>query len=130
MSYQSTTPGTGDLNASETYTLISSDKVDGTTVYNLQQEKLGKIHNLMIDKISGEVAFAVLSFGGFLGIGDSYYPIPWRMLKYSVSLEGYIVDIDRRVLEGAPNYTSENSVDWLSPAYGRSVDDYYSNSLT
>ena len=116
-----------ELKAKETYTLISSDKVDGTAVYNLEQEKLGKIRNLMIDKISGEVAFAVLSFGGVLGMGDNFYPIPWKMLQYDVSLGGYIVDIDRQVLEGAPKYATDNAVDWVSPAYGRSIDDYYSN---
>ena len=67
--------------------------------------------------------------GGVLGIGDNFYPIPWKMLQYDVSLGGYIVDIDRQVLEGAPKYTTDNAVDWVSPAYGRSIDDYYSNRL-
>ena len=56
----------------ETSTLISSDKVEGTAVYNRAGEKLGSIHTLMIDKTSGKVAYAVMSFGGFLGIGDRY----------------------------------------------------------
>jgi PRC-barrel domain len=64
----------------ETNTLISSDKVEGTSVYNRQGEKLGSIHTLMINKISGKVAYAVMSFGGFLGIGDRYHPLPWSVL--------------------------------------------------
>ena len=66
----------------ETSTLISSDKVEGTAVYNREGEKLGSIHTLMIDKVSGKVAYAVMSFGGFLGIGDRYHPLPWSMLDY------------------------------------------------
>jgi sporulation protein YlmC with PRC-barrel domain len=62
----------------ETGGLISSDKVEGTAVYNRQGEKLGSIHSVMIDKSSGKVAYAVMSFGGFLGIGDRYHPLPWN----------------------------------------------------
>jgi sporulation protein YlmC with PRC-barrel domain len=67
----------------ETSTLISSDKVEGTAVYNREGEKVGSIHTLMIDKASGKVAYAVMSFGGFLGIGDRYHPLPWSVLDYS-----------------------------------------------
>lgn len=113
----------GDLNRNETYSLIASDKVEGTDVYNMDREKLGKIHNFMVDKASGQVEYAVMSFGGFLGLGDSYYPIPWRKLEYDTELGGYVVDLDKRVLEGAPAYTTDS--DWLDPAYGRRIDDYY-----
>ena len=64
----------------ETDRLISSDKVDGTTVYNRNGDNLGTIDHLMIDKISGQVEFAVMSTGGFLGIGESYSPVPWDSL--------------------------------------------------
>ena len=66
----------------ETSSLISSDKVEGTAVYNRPGDKLGSIHSVMIDKISGKVAYAVMSFGGFLGIGDRYHPLPWHVLTY------------------------------------------------
>jgi hypothetical protein len=72
----------------ETSTLISSDKVEGTAVYNREGEKLGSIHTLMIDKMSGKVAYAVMSFGGFLGIGDRYHPLPWNVLDYETSQGG------------------------------------------
>ncbi len=55
----------------------------------------------MIDKASGRIAYAVLSFGGFLGIGDRYYPLPWEKLNYNTEMGGYVVDIDRETLEGA-----------------------------
>jgi hypothetical protein len=74
----------------ETNRLISSDIVVGTSVYNLKGEHLGSIYGMMVDKISGQVACAVMSFGGFLGIGESYHPLPWRMLKYDVRQNGYV----------------------------------------
>ncbi len=113
----------GDVNRDETRSLIASDKVEGTAVYNMDREHLGKIHNFMVDKISGQVEYAVMSFGGFLGLGDSYRPIPWRKLEYDTELGGYVVDLDRRLLEGAPSYTTDP--DWLNPAYGRRIDEYY-----
>jgi len=96
------------LEADETHRLISSEKVDGTSVYDRRGESLGSVHHLMIDKYTGQVAYAVMSFGGFLGIGESYHPLPWKMLTYDIRLGGYVVDIDRRRLEGAPSYTSRN----------------------
>ena len=68
--------------AQETAGLIGSDKVEGTPIYDAKGEKMGAIERVMINKRSGQVAYAVLSFGGFLGIGSDYYPIPWDSLKY------------------------------------------------
>ena len=68
-----------DTLTEETDRLIASDKVEGTAVYNRQGERLGSIHNFMVDKRLGHVECAILSFGGFLGIGDSYYPLPGRL---------------------------------------------------
>jgi hypothetical protein len=78
----------------------------------------------MIDKFGGQVAYAVLSFGGFLGIGSQYYPLPWRKLSYEPSLGGYIIDLTRAQLERAPHYAAD-AEPWTDPAYGRSVYDYY-----
>ena len=66
----------------ETSSLIASDKVEGTSVYNAKGEKLGSIYNFMVDKRSGEVEYAVLQFGGVLGLGSDYYPLPWDVLDY------------------------------------------------
>ena len=78
----------------------------------------------MVDKISGQVAYAVMSFGGFLGIGDSYHPLPWKSLTYDTSQGGYVVDLDKSRLEGAPSYRSGEDP-WSNRDYGRSVNDYY-----
>jgi sporulation protein YlmC with PRC-barrel domain len=113
------------LPADETGTLISADKVEGTKVMNTAGEKLGSIEDVMIDKRSGKVAYAVMSFGGFLGIGDRHHPLPWSMLKYDTNLDGYVVNLDKRVLEGAPAYWTGERVDLADEAYGRKVHDYY-----
>ena len=76
------------IESSETGTLIGSDKVEGTAVYGADSQKIGTIERVMIDKISGRVSYAVLSFGGFLGIGDSYHPLPWESLDYDTSMGG------------------------------------------
>ena len=112
------------LEADETNRLISSEKVDGTAVYDRRGERLGSVHHLMIDKYTGQVAYAVMSFGGFLGIGESYHPLPWKMLTYDTRLGGYVVDLDRRRLEGAPSYTSREIPDWDHSYTGR-IDQYW-----
>ena len=120
-----TTGGTGgSVNADETDRLIASDKVEGTAVYNRAGERLGSVHNLMIDKYSGQVSYAVMSFGGFLGIGERHHPLPWRALTYDTNLGGYVVDLDRERLEGAPSY-GRDEAPWGDPAYGQGVSDYY-----
>ena len=107
-----------------THDVISSDKVEGTTVYNLAGDKLGSIDDLMIDKLSGQVRYAVLEFGGFLGMNTDRYPLPWGMLKYDTSMDGYVVPIDKAKLSEAPRYT-DNDVPAYTPEYGRRVNGYY-----
>ncbi|MDR3535686.1 MAG: PRC-barrel domain-containing protein [Acetobacteraceae bacterium] len=105
--------------------LIGADQVQGTSVYSGRGEKLGSVEDVMLDKVSGRVAYAVLSFGGFLGIGDRYYPLPWEKLRYDTDLSGYVVDIDRTLLEGAPSYADDEVVHWDDRAWGERVAGYY-----
>lgn len=107
-----------------TSNVISSERVEGTSVYNQAGDKLGSIDDLMIDKLSGQVRYAVLEFGGFLGIGTDRYPLPWNMLKYDTSMDGYVVPLDKNTLEGAPRYTAEEVPDYTAD-YNRRVNDYY-----
>jgi hypothetical protein len=111
--------------ARETGTLIGSDKVEGTAVYGADDQKIGSIERVMIDKLSGKVSYAVLSFGGFLGVGDDHYPLPWQSLKYDTNLGGYRTGITENQLKGAPKYSNDNSWNWNDPARARSVNDYY-----
>jgi PRC-barrel domain len=83
--YATATTTGGGTAIEETDRLIASDKVEGTAVYNRQGERLGTVHNFMVDKSTGRVAYAVMSFGGFLGMGESYHPLPWRVLTYDTS---------------------------------------------
>src|SRR5688572_10248465 len=122
-----TSTGTGNVATNETDRLIASDKVEGTAVYNRQGERLGSVYNFMVDKRSGQVAYAVMSFGGFLGIGDSYHPLPWKSLTYDTSLGGYVVDLDKQRLQEAPSYTSRESPTW-NRDYGDRIDRYYGAS--
>jgi len=110
----------------ETFSLIGSGKVEGTNAYDAKGEKVGYIERVMIDKISGKVSYAVLSFGGLLGIGDDHYPLPWQTLKYDTNLGGYVVTgISQDQLRGAPKYADEGSWNWSDPATTRSVNAYY-----
>jgi len=112
------------LDTDETHRLISSEKVDGTAVYNPGGDRLGTVHHLMIDKYTGRVDYAVMSFGGFLGIGESYHPLPWRMMTYDPRLEGYVVNIDRARMERAPRYMGSSAPEW-DRDYRSRIDEYW-----
>ena len=119
-----------NLATRETSRLIASNEVEGTAVYNQQGEKLGSIHNFMVDKKSGRVEYAVLSFGGGpFGLGSDYYPLPWDVLTYDTDEGGYVVNVDKSVLEKAPRYSAEDA-----PAfdrdYGREVNGYFNVDYT
>jgi sporulation protein YlmC with PRC-barrel domain len=104
--------------------LIAADKVEGTNVYNLQGDKLGTVEDIMIDKTSGRAVYAVMSFGGFLGIGEKNHPLPWSTLRYDERKGGYVVNLDKKMLEAAPTYDRTGDFVW-TPDYGRQVDKYY-----
>jgi hypothetical protein len=116
---------TDDVTADETNTLISADKVQGTAVYDATGDRLGSIDSVMINKRSGKVAYAVMSFGGFLGIGERYHPLPWDALTYDTDKGGYNIQQSPDQLRDAPNY-SRDELDRLD--YGRSggeIRSYY-----
>ncbi len=104
--------------------LVASDKVQGTNVYNAAGETLGSIHDVMIDKPSGKVAYAIMSFGGFLGIGNQYHPLPWSVLHYDTEKGGYVVNLDKRQLEGAPAYDADQEPAWGDRTYEGTIHDF------
>ncbi|NMN06551.1 MULTISPECIES: PRC-barrel domain-containing protein [unclassified Novosphingobium] len=108
----------------ETGSLIASNKVEGTAVYGADGERLGSVYNFMVNKRTGQVEYAVLQFGGVLGFGSDYYPLPWNTLNYDTSQGGYVVNLDRDTLENGPHYgaTAEPLHD---PEYGRQVHSHY-----
>ncbi|MEO5375004.1 MAG: PRC-barrel domain-containing protein [Alphaproteobacteria bacterium] len=104
--------------------LIAADKVSGTDVYDLKGDKLGSIEDIMIDKFTGHAIYVVMSFGGFLGVAEKHHPLPWSALKYDAQKGGYVVNLDKKQLEGAPSYDDESGFEW-TPDNGRKVDSYY-----
>jgi PRC-barrel domain len=104
--------------------LISSRRVEGTPVYNRSDQRLGAIHSVMIDKKSGTVPYAVLSFGGFFGLGENVHPVPWQALTYDVDLDAYVIDITREQLENAPSLRLDEA-DRPQPRDYEEVAGYY-----
>jgi hypothetical protein len=108
----------------DTHALIPADKVQGTAVFNLEGERLGHVEDVMLHKISGKVAYAVMAFGGFLGLGEKLHPLPWGILKYDTGKGGYVVPLSRSQLEGAPSLQpgeiGEDDADW-----GQRIHTYY-----
>jgi hypothetical protein len=121
--------GLGSAEIEETTDLIGSNKVDGTAVYDRDGTKLGTVYNFMVGKRSGKVAYAVLSFGGMLGIGGSYYPLPWNTLTYDTSKGGYVLGIDKDRIGSAPSYRAGEDP-FSNTGYGRQVTDYWSSGAT
>src|SRR3984885_3314674 len=109
--------------------LIASDKVEGTAVYGPDESKIGSIERVMIDKISGRVSYVVLGFGGFLGLGNDHYPLPWQSLKYDTRLGGYVTGGTANQLEGAPKYRENDDWNWGDATRTRALDDYYGVSI-
>lgn len=105
-------------------TLIPAEKVTDTAVYNHAGEKLGHVDDIMIDKISGRAIYAVMSFGGFLGMGEKQHPLPWSTLRYDTEKGGYVVNLDKKYLEEAPTLDNGNTGAW-TPDFGRRIDKYY-----
>jgi hypothetical protein len=87
--------------------VITSDRVNGTTVFGPDGQQVGTIDHLVIDKVSGKITYAVMSFGGFLGMGQDYHPIPWAALKYDTTLGGYVTGITQDQLQAAPARTDD-----------------------
>jgi hypothetical protein len=113
-----------DARIKETHDLIASDKVEGTKVYGADDKHIGSIERVIIEKRSGRVAYAVLGFGGFLGIGEDHYPLPWAKLTYDEKLGGYRTDVTRDQVERAPKYHGTEEYNW-NQENGRRVYDYY-----
>lgn len=88
--------------------LITASRVDGTPVFNDKGERIGHVYDLSIDKQTGQVRYALMSFGGFLGLGARIHPMPWSVLNYDTALEGYVVPMSREALQKAPSYPADS----------------------
>jgi hypothetical protein len=119
------TSGNGKIPIDETRDLIASNKVEGTAVYDRAGERLGSVYNFMVRKRSGQVAYAVLRFGGWLGMGERYHPLPWGTLTYDTDRGGYVVSLPKEQLRNAPSHALTQDVS-SDPDYWRDVRDYWS----
>lgn len=101
------------------HSFISSEDVEGTKVYDKAGKKIGEVDHLMIDKVSGRVVYVVLSFGGFLSLGHSHYPVPWEKLSYSTNLGGFQTSVTEQQLRDAPAFSDDSweSRDWEKQIY-------------
>ena len=104
---------------------ILATTVKGTDVYNPEGQHLGHIDDIVLKKSDGRAAYAIMSFGGFLGLGEQYHPLPWQSLTYDTGREGYVVNVSREQLEGAPSYRPGEEPDWNDRAYGERIYTHY-----
>ncbi|MET0241589.1 MAG: PRC-barrel domain-containing protein [Sphingobium sp.] len=112
---------------SETTSLLAIARPDTIDVRSRDGDKLGHVHYFLVDKFSGQTSYAVLSIGGFLGLGKSFYPVPFSLLAYDAPNDYYIVTADRRLLEGGPSWA--NNAPEFNPAYADRVSSYYSEVI-
>jgi hypothetical protein len=114
----------GPLNKTAPRPVIESDRVEGTAVYDRDNNQIGTIKRLIIEKVSGRVLYVDVTFGGFFGMGVNHHTIPWDMLTYDTDLEGYHTEITEEQLRGAPAFAEERK-DWLDRRREREMQDYW-----
>lgn len=112
------------LPVNETSRLIASNKVEGTAVYGSDGHRLGTIYNFMVNKFSGKVEYAVMAYGGMLGMGQRYYPLPWQILSYDTREGGYHIEMTERDLRDAPSFDRETEPKFDNN-YGDRVNSWY-----
>lgn len=105
--------------------LMGAGTLIGDDVYNHQDEDLGNIKEIMLDMNTGRIAYAVLSFGGFLGIADKLFAVPWSALKLDIANKRFILDADKERLESAPGFDKGDWPDMADPTWQNSIDSYY-----
>ncbi|HEX6978221.1 MAG TPA: PRC-barrel domain-containing protein [Alphaproteobacteria bacterium] len=105
--------------------VIAAKKVQGTPVTNPQGENLGEIEDVVIDKLDGTVRYAVLSFGGFLGMGDKLFALPWEVLNYNEAQGAYVIDVDKDTLQNAPGFEENDWPDMADPTWSERLRRHY-----
>lgn len=105
--------------------IVSTKEVIGVSVKNNEKESLGKVEELVIDKVSGEIRYWVLSFGGFLGMGDKFFAIPWNAIHYDTKEDAFILGVSKEKLKKAPGFNKDNPPNYADQNWGQSIFDYY-----
>ena len=122
---QTATGNTSSRTESGHTSAIRANKVIGTGVLNLAGEKIGKVEDIVLDKLSSNILFAVVGFGGFLGMAEKYHPIPWSSLDYDEARQAYVVNFTREQLQTAPSDSLEALTRTDSGSYRERAYDHY-----
>jgi sporulation protein YlmC with PRC-barrel domain len=109
--------------------VLSASTITGDKVRNRAGEDLGTIEEIMLDVTSGEVAYAVISFGGFLGLGDKLFAVPWSSLESNAEAHEFLLDVDKHTLENAPGFDKDNWPDFADSTFGSQVHEHYSQPV-
>ncbi len=115
----------GSSNHDSRHSLISANRVEGTTVYAADGDRLGHVEEVMLDKATGKVAYALMSFGGLMGVGERYHPLPWSMLTYDVDKNGYVLPVTKAQFQGSHSLEAKDGVH-NDAGWRENVHDYYS----
>lgn len=105
--------------------IISAKKVQGSEVVSPAGDALGHVEDLMIDKVTGRIVYAVLTYGGLLGLGEKHFALPWEALDYSVDRAAYVLDVDPDLLERAPGFRRDQAPDMSDRRWGEQIHQYY-----
>jgi sporulation protein YlmC with PRC-barrel domain len=105
--------------------LMGADTLIGEDVYNQKDEDLGDIKEIMLDMNNGKIAYAVLSFGGFMGMGDKLFAVPWSALKLDTENKRFILNVDKQRLDSAPGFDKDNWPDMADPSWQNTINSYY-----
>lgn len=109
--------------------LMGADTLVGNAVYNQKAENLGDIKEIMLDMRSGRIGYAVLSFGGFLGLGEKLFAVPWNALKLDTENKRFVLDVEKDRLDGAPGFDKNHWPDMADPVWAKGIHDYYGTKL-
>ncbi|KTD16198.1 PRC-barrel domain-containing protein [Legionella jordanis] len=110
--------------------IVNADQVIGVEVKNQQGENLGKIEALMLDKFEGKVSYVVLSFGGFMGMGDKLFAMPWSIFKYDENKGCFVISVDKETLRNSPGFDKNHWPDMSNPTWGANINKYYGIAQT
>jgi sporulation protein YlmC with PRC-barrel domain len=105
--------------------IVPAKTVIGSNVVNASYEDLGKIEDLVLDASAGRIAYAVLSFGGFLGMGDKYFAIPWNAFSFNLPMSRVVLNVEKKLLEKAPGFDKDNWPNMADATWGTGIHKHY-----
>ncbi len=105
--------------------VLSASTLTGDAVYDANGERLGKIEEFMIDLETGRIGYAVLSLGGFLGLGEKFFAIPWEALRLDIESHDFVLDVDKTLLKNAPGFDKDDWPDFADRCWGAGIYGYY-----